>query len=196
MHGRTHTHTHARTHGHTHTHTHTVTGLCVEGFPYFESTQRANKENIASNLLFLPSYKFTCYGRVAQWGVYVDTFPLRYGGTGSIDLQVWRPEKSGNKVLNYYHFVGNNHVPSFRTGRLIVNIPEDQQIEVEPFDIVGVTVSLSMLVFQSSTRMWYSIINLTPNPSTTVCLDDNPDPASNLKSTVDYKPIIMAVVGK
>lgn len=124
----------------------------------------------------------------------------------NIDFQVWRPERDGIEVLNCYHFVGSNYFQGFYTetsGRFTADIPQDQQIEVQPFDIIGLKVSDRMQINKLSigVNMWYSRTMLTLVPSsTTVCLEIIPDPDSNqdiyLPHTNQHKPLITAVVGK
>lgn len=119
----------------------------------------------------------------------------------SIDFQVWRPERSGIEVLNCYHFVGSNFFPVFHTestGRFVGDVPENQLIEVQPFDIIGVSVSDSMQYYtQNAQHMWYSLTELTLVPSvTTACLENPPDPGSNLRATNTWRPLITAVVGE
>ena len=116
----------------------------------------------------------------------------------NIDFQVWRPERSGIEVLNCYHFIGSNYFPGFYTetsGRFLANVPEGQRIEVQPFDIIAVSVSDRMQVnSQDSQGMWFSETELTIIPSTSVCLET--EPGSNLMPVFTYKPLITAVVGK
>ena len=120
----------------------------------------------------------------------------------SVDFQVWRPERSGNEVLNCYHFVGSNYFPVFHTettGRFIADVPEDQRIEVQPFDIIGVSVSDSMQQHRASPGqfLWGSDPALTLIPSSTrVCLVMEPETASNLRTIYTYTPLITAVVGE
>ena len=199
------------THTHTHAHTHTVM-RCVEGLPPFESIDKyyLYRDNTARNVQFIPNYKFACYGKVARWGVFMrqhetqlDEF-VEY----NINFQVWRPERSGIEILNCYHFVGSNYFPGVfteSTGKFVTDIPEDQRIEVQPFDIIAVSVSDSMQYYyvyndhsnlKDNIRMWSSETDLTPNHSTAVCLERYPDPTSNLTTTFDPRPLIAAVVGK
>ena len=119
----------------------------------------------------------------------------------SVDFQVWRPERSGNEVLNCYHFVGSNYFPVFHTeisGRFIADVPKDQRIEVQPFDIIGVSVSDNMQHTRSTAHIFWSsdtALTLIPD-STRVCLVMEPETASNLRARYGYPPVITAVVGK
>lgn len=179
---------------------------CVSGNPPFESQDLYYEylKNRASNLLFIPEYKFACYGRVTQWGVFMPEHKTKLDPfkTYNIDFQVWRRERNGTKLLDCYQFVGSNYFPGFyteKTGRFLGNVPKEQQIEVQPFDIIGVTVSKKMQfytdTFVDQQTMWYSETKLTPIPSsTTVCLETDSD--SNITPTDDFMPLITATVGK
>ena len=184
-------------------HTHTDMG-CVEELPPFKSTNFI-RENRANNLLFIPDYKFACYGGVTQWGVFMRRHEKKLDDfvEYNINFQVWRPERSGIEVINCYHFVGNNSflgIYTESTGRFIGNVSEDHQLEVQPFDIIAVTMSDSMQytdIHHHVLSNWFSETKLTLIPSlTTVCLERKSDPDSNIKPIDEYRPIITVVVGK
>lgn len=84
--------------------------------------------------IIVPGLTFTCDGAVIRWKAVVrienQVIPQ------PIQLQVWRP--TGNQI---FALVGSNTVPLIEDtmGVFLLNytVPEEEQIEVEPGDIVG-----------------------------------------------------------
>ena len=86
----------------------------------------------------IPEYSFDCYGNVTQWGAVVKN----RNGVYSLVFQVWRRSEGGQGTTGCYTLVGNNHFASIRPawrgrGRILADVPVEQQIKVHPGDVIG-----------------------------------------------------------
>ena len=125
----------------------------------------------------------------------------------TIDFEVWRPTETDD----CYSFVGSNYIPDVRPGLahnvqscIVLDVPEDDQIEVEPGDVVGFYVdhiggSRAVLLDGENYddfEMWYRRIS---NPSQSdlegspLCIGEG----QNLSiQCTEGAPVITAVIGK
>ena len=86
----------------------------------------------------IPEYSFDCYGNVTQWGAVVKN----RNGAYTLAFQVWRRSGGGQGTTGCYTLVGNNHFASIRPawrgrGRILADVPVEQQIKVRPGDVIG-----------------------------------------------------------
>ena len=84
----------------------------------------------------IPAYSFTCRGQIVQWGACVDPHNENY----DIYFQVWRPMgDSGCYSPVGSNFVNNGDPGSVHNVRrcVVLDVPENEQITVEPGDVVG-----------------------------------------------------------
>ena len=85
------------------------------------------------------TYKFTCCGKITEWGADV-FFNIIDGYT--IDFQVWRPTTTVNNSSNgtgCYSLVGNNRFSSISLNNGVVNVTpnSDELIHFSPSDVLG-----------------------------------------------------------
>lgn len=81
------------------------------------------------------SFHFGCDGTITKWDLYTVN-----NGSHPIEFQVWREDVTISSTV--YRLVGNNYFPDAQpdsNNLLSLPVPEDQQISVQPGDIVGIS---------------------------------------------------------
>ena len=86
----------------------------------------------------VPSYRFTCCGKITEWGVDVSRGGSRFDGIYDLDLQVWRPSPTV-LTTGCYSLVGNNRFTSvpLANGVAVVTPSPQEQIQFQPGDVLG-----------------------------------------------------------
>lgn len=82
------------------------------------------------------SYLFGCVGNITKWELYTVN-----SGSHPIEFQVWREDTRISRTLTF-NLVGSNYFPDARpdTNNLLsLPVPQEQQIRVQPGDILGIT---------------------------------------------------------
>ena len=89
-----------------------------------------------SHQAIIPSYEFTCCGRITEWGV--DVQPGGGKEMYTFDFQVWRPSPTVN-TTRCFSLVGNNRFTSVSVvGNLAVVTPmPTDYIQFQPGDVLG-----------------------------------------------------------
>ena len=149
-----------------------------------------------------------CDGNVTQWGACFE--PGGGNEDYEIDFQVWRQPEPGS---NIYTFVGNNSIrgdSGLDRSCLILDVPEEDQIQVQPDDVVGfhsihrggIDSSRSSrdnagveLYDGSNFTVWFADADLVPDctePGCTISIGEGND----LDQSTLGAPVITAVVGK
>ena len=81
------------------------------------------------------SYHFGCKGTITKWELYTVN-----NGSHPIEFQVWREDTAISSTV--YRLVGKNYFSDAKpdsSNLLSLAVPEDQQITVQPGDIVGIS---------------------------------------------------------
>ena len=81
------------------------------------------------------SFHFGCEGTITKWQLYTVN-----NGSHPIEFQVWREDTTLSSTI--YRLVGRNYFPNAgpdSNNLISLTVPEDQQIRVQPGDIVGIT---------------------------------------------------------
>lgn len=147
----------------------------------------------------IPAYTFSCYGNVTEWRAHV-----RPGGglhRYHIEFQVWRP----STINGCYALVGVNSdlqaKPAQRQVRLIV--AENQQIKVQPGDVVGFysnhllvngSGSIQLDKSVSTVSVWYRNGDLTFTNTEDCRLSSGED--HFIDRSTAAAPVITATVGE
>ncbi len=110
----------------------------LSNLPEFQDTSGRELESPVQALV--PSYTFSCYGRVIMWGACVN--PGGNSNMYNISFQVYRPAAFG--ANRCYDLIGQNFLKLGIPGEggpegcvVLENIPPGNQIQVEPGDVVG-----------------------------------------------------------
>ena len=160
--------------------------------------------------VIVPSYTFNCHGRVVRWGAC-----LRHGGDPNrnlyqLELQVLRPLPVAQTDIHCFSLVGMysqirgpNFSPDETEHCIVIDIPTDDQIPVQPGDVVGfysdylddndddgVQLDESM----TDVTAYYRERSKIDPPTLSSCmLIAGPN---NIDSTTTAAPVITVVVGK
>ena len=170
---------------------------CLSSVPLFGDRDRVSElpDRIQA---IIPAYRFTCRGQIVQWGACVDPHDQNY----DIYFQVWRPTgASGCYSLVGSNFVDNGNPGSVHNVRrcVVLDVPENEQITVEPGDVVGFHSTYAVesdgggveLDEGADHVVWYSSQN---SPDTNpVCTGVSGDLSSQRNSGA---PVITAMIGK
>ena len=111
---------------------------CLLSAPLFGDRSGGDPKLPNSIQAIIPAYTFTCRGSVVQWGACVD--PREDNNEYDIYFEVWRP----TDTIGCYSLVGSNFVDNGAPGNIhnvracvVIDVPEDEQVIVEPGDVVG-----------------------------------------------------------
>lgn len=109
------------------------------GYPFFDTTLTTPSAFLSfytpPGQILVPRYQFGCNGVVTKWEMYC----LR-NGAQTVEFHVWR-ENTSTDGHTTYNLVGKNIVPNARPAAnnlFSYSVPRDQQIQVQPGDIVGI----------------------------------------------------------
>ena len=112
---------------------------CVQNLPRFVNQGSFREEPLVNGTqAIIPEYSFDCYGNVTQWGAVV----RNRNGVYTLVFQVLRRSGGGQGTTGCYTLVGNNYFASIRPawrgrGRILADVPVEQQIKVHPGDVIG-----------------------------------------------------------
>ena len=86
----------------------------------------------------IPSYRFTCYGNITEWGVDILPAGGMHDGFYNLDLQVWRPSPTV-QTTGCYSLVGINRFTSVPLPNQVAEVTPlpQEQIEFQPGDVLG-----------------------------------------------------------
>ena len=105
---------------------------CINNLPPFVPQKEGHGALLPVGIQGLvPSYSFSCDGRIIRWGVYMEG-----RGGNSIEMQVWRQGEGGAE--NTFELVGSNYIKPLEGVKFMYYKPDKpRQILVRAGDIVG-----------------------------------------------------------
>lgn len=115
------------------------------GLPFFHgysgAAGRPERRIFHQHQAIIPSYRFSCYGNITEWGV--DLNPAEIEANFDFELQVWRPSPTVNET-GCYSLVDNFIVRSTSIPPLpesehvarVTPLPQDQ-LQFQPGDVLG-----------------------------------------------------------
>ena len=184
---------------------------CLQNLPIFRNQGGGMTPRIDNDQqVIVPAYYFMCNSKVTQWGACFEPG----GGMEDyeIDFQVWRP---ADPVSNIYTFVGMNSIrgdSGLDRSCLILDVPEEDQIQVQRDDVVGFHSIHRGRIDQSEDSksprddagvelddgfnfiVWFADANMVPDCTEPGCtISTGP---GNLDQSTLGAPVITAVVGK
>lgn len=113
---------------------------CISNLPPFVVPEEGGRGTLLPVGIqgLVPSYLFTCGGRVTRWGV-----AMEGGGGNKIEMQVWRRRQQREGVASgdreeTFELVGSNSIRPLGGVKLTYLKPDRaRQILVKPGDVVG-----------------------------------------------------------
>ena len=155
--------------------------------------------------VIVPSYTFNCHGRVVQWGACVrDSQPYE------LELQVLRPLPVEQddilcfSLVGTYSQRGRPDSPPHNIDRcIVIDIPPDDQIPVQPGDVVGFYSDnldgsdddgVQLDERRTDVTAFFRERDRIPPPSPSSCVFIAGP--SNIDETTSAAPVITVVVGK
>ena len=109
---------------------------CLPNIPPFMDRGGGNTPRLPNGIqAIVPAYTFGCYGRILEWGACVE--PGNRRERYDIHFQVWRSQPAAQ--ISSFSLIGSNVQRNLRPSRscVTVTVPVDEQIAVEPGDVVG-----------------------------------------------------------
>ena len=183
----------------------------VNDLPIFES-QTGGRPRIELGQLqvIVPSYTFNCHGRVVQWGACVQPGGMPDREIYELELQVLRPLPVDQNDIQCFSLVGSYSQtggPNFPPGDIdrciLIDIPSDDQIPVQPGDVVGFYYDhrngngdggVQLDTARTDVTAFYRERANIPAPTPSSCmLIAGPN---NIDSTTTAAPVITVVVGR
>ncbi len=180
--------------------------------PTFVDTSRTQLEGPVQAIV--PSYYFSCYGNVTMWGACIEPGDNREDELYDIYFQVLRAAPQGPEGC--YDLVGYNCIERGMGGvdelqRCIVleDIPPDDQIQVEPGDVVGFRIEhfnngnasdggVQLVTDKTDVTVWYLMGADTRTSDSSTChflVGQGPE-LGRLQSSTNQPPVITAQVCK
>ena len=169
---------------------------CVQNLPLLDG-QRETSNTLENDIqAIVPEYVFSCHGNVTEWQAYI--YPLVSGRRHTIELRVWRElatDGRDNSTEPSYALTGSNIFQDVmaRRGFLELAVETEDQIQVQPGDVVGFS-------FSSSSA---GILLDTGNSAVRVLQYDSNDLMTNRLFLADLQdsallgaPAVTAIVGK
>ena len=181
----------------------------VNNLPIFEDFSGRPHLEPDQLQVIVPSYTFNCHGRVVTWGACVQR-----GGSPNheyeLELQVLRPlsvEETDIQcfsLVGMYSQIGRPNFPPEDPGHcIVINIPPDDQIPVQPGDAVGFYSDFLLddgddgvqldINRGDVTAFYKERASISPSGPSSCSLIAG---ANNIDATTTAAPIITVVVGK
>lgn len=113
--------------------------------------------NVTNTQYLAPQLKFTEKGRVVQWEVYVEN-------TLEVVVAVWRPVPSAART---YRLIGANVFSPEFVGRQVLHPRLEEQIVVEPGDVIGWWTAAGVIPFDQDPTMDSGVLAVDFDPSQT-----------------------------
>ena len=159
--------------------------------------------------VIIPSYTFNCHGRVVQWGACVQPGGMPTNDRYELELQVLRPLPVGQddiqcfSVVGMYSQTGGPNSPPANIDRcIVIDIPPENQIPVQPDDVVGFYYDLlrnddgGVQLDRNRTDVtafYQERSSITPSGPSSCSLIAGPN---NIDTSTFAAPIITVVVGE
>ena len=181
----------------------------VNNLPTFENQNERPHIDTDEVQVIVPSYTFNCPGRVVQYGACVQPGGNSERDLYELELQVLRPLPVDQNDIQCFSLVGSysqtggpNFPPDDINRCILIDIPSDDQIPVQPGDVVGFYYDLmrnddggvQLDTARTDVTVFYRERTNIPAPNPSSCMFITGP--NNIDSTTTAAPVITVVVGR